>query len=304
MFKSKTSRRFLLVAAVLTSLTIVACGGNTYKSQANSVTPALGASYNAEVYVYAADGITLLGQGKTGGINDANPGKAKLTLSGYTDGTPVIVKVVLDPANNASYYDENQPTQVAVKPASKFTMLSILPYATANQDFSANPLTNMAAKFAGVSADTLGTKALTSPLVADKVYEGLAKTNLVLGLPTSTNILVPVTPATKAVPEPRDTFSNLLVVMAKTPIGQISTQTTVDPIQRALDLTNAIKADGTIDTAKSTFTDLNAALKTKIIPGLSVGAAITTIDANTLAKAKTEVTTAVTKFTGSTTGGN
>ncbi len=300
MFKSKTSRRFLLLAAVLTSLTLVACGGNTYKNQANTVTPALGATYNADVYVYAADGITLLGQGKTGGLNDANPGKANLTLSGYTAGTPVIVKVVLDPANNASYYDETKPSEVSVKPTSKFTMLSILPSATSGQDFSANPLTNMAAKFAGISADKLGATKLSTPLVADKVFEGVAKTNLVLGLPTSTNILAPVTPATKTKPTPDGTLSNLLVVMATASLGQ-----TLDPIERAANLTNAIKSDGTIDTNKSsTFTELNAALMKVSNLGISVAAPKTTIDDATLNAAKEEASKAVSKFTGSNTGGN
>jgi len=300
MFKSKTSRRFLLLAAVLTSLTLVACGGNTYKNQANSVTPALGATYNADVYVYAADGITLLGQGKTGGLNDANLGKANLTLSGYTAGTPVIVKVVLDPAKNASYYDENQPGEVSVIPSSKFTMLSILPSATSGQDFSANPLTNMAAKFAGISADNLGATKLSTPLVSDKVFEGVAKTNLVLGLPTSTNILAPVTPATKTKPAPKDTtLSNLLVVMATASLGQ-----TQDPIKRAANLTNAIKSDGTIDTTKSsTFTELNAALKKVSNLGISVAPPKTTIDDATLNAAKEEASKAVSKFTGSNTGG-
>ena len=299
MFNSKTSRRFLLLAAVLTSLTLVACGGNTHKNQANTVTPALGATYNADVYVYAADGITLLGQGKT----DGTTGKSNVTLSGYTSGTPVIVKVVVGPG--ASYYNESSKENVTLAPDAKpFTMLSVFPSATANQDFSANPLTNMAAKFAGISADNLGAKALSTPLVADKVYEGVAKTNLVLGLPTSTNILAPVTPATKKDPDPTGTISNLLVVMATTQIGQISTQSASDPIQRALDLANAIKADGTIDTTKSAFTDLNAALKKESKLGLKVGDAATTIDDSTLKKAKDDASKAVTTFTGSTTGGN
>ena len=298
MFNSKTSRRFLLLAAVLTSLTLVACGGNTHKNQANTVTPALGATYNADVYVYAADGITLLGQGKT----DGTTGKSNVTLSGYTSGTPVIVKVVVGPG--ASYYNESSKENVTLAANDNpFTMLSVFPSATANQDFSANPLTNMAAKFAGISADNLGAKALSTPLVADKVYEGVAKTNLVLGLPTSTNILAPVTPATKNDPDPTGTISNLLVVMATTQIGQITTQSS-NPIQRALDLANAIKADGTIDTTKSAFTDLNAALKKESKLGLKVGDAATTIDDSTLKKAKDDASKAVTTFTGSTTGGN
>ena len=298
MFNSKTSRRFLLLAAVLTSLTLVACGGNTHKTQANTVTPALGATYNADVYVYAADGITLLGQGKT----DGTTGKSNVTLSGYTSGTPVIVKVVVGPG--ASYYNESSKENVTLDANDKpFTMLSVFPSATANQDFSANPLTNMAAKFAGISADNLGAKALSKPLVADKVYEGVAKTNLVLGLPTSTNILAPVTPATKKDPDPTGTISNLLVVMATTQIGQITTQSS-NPIQRALDLANAIKADGTIDTTKSAFTDLNAALKKESKLGLKVGDAATTIDDSTLKNAKDDASKAVTTFTGSTTGGN
>jgi len=311
MFNSTPTRRFLLLIAAVSSLTLIACGGKSsttsLKNQANSVTPALGANYNADVYVYAADGITLLGQGKTGGLSDANPGKSNITLSGYTAGTPVIVKVVLDPANNASYYDENQPTLVSVKPSAKFTMLSILPSATAGQDFSANPLTNMAAKFAGISADNLGATKLSTPLVADKVYEGVAKTNLVLGLPTSTNILAPITPATKDKPTPSGTLSNLLVVMATTPIDQQNSAGSPDPIQRALDLANAIKSDGTIDASKSSvFTNLNTALLQDDNLGLSVVTPKTTNEdiQGALGAAKDAASKAISSFTGSVTGGN
>ena len=90
----------LFVASLVASL-LFACGGNgssvTLKTQANSVTPALGATYNADVYVYASDAITLLGQGKT----DGTTGKSNITLTAYTPNTPVIVKVVLDPAKGS-----------------------------------------------------------------------------------------------------------------------------------------------------------------------------------------------------------
>jgi hypothetical protein len=293
----------VLFAVTLLLALLSACGGNTnttaIKTQANTVTPALGATYNADVYVYAADGITLLGIGKT----DPVTGKSNVTLSGYTKDTPVIVKVVLDPANGATYYDENQPLLASVAPSAKFTMLSIMPSATSGQDFSANPLTNMAAKFAGISADNLGSIALGTPLVADKIYEGVAKTNLVLGLPTSTNILAPVTPATKDKPTPSGTLSNLLVVMSTAAIGQ----TPINPIERALRLANAIKTDGTIDTTKaSAFTDLNTALTQVGNLGLSVVAPkITNADIQSaLGTAKDAASRAVSSYTGSVTGGN
>ena len=289
------------VVPILLSL-LAACGGKSsitaIKTQSNSVTPALGASYNADVYVYAADGMTLLGQGKT----DGTTGKSNVTLTDYTPGTPVIVKVVLDPAKGATYYDENRPTSVSVAPDSKFTMLSILPSATSGQDFSANPLTNMAAKFAGIAADNLGANRLSAPLVADKVYEGVAKTNLVLGLPASTNILAPVTPATKSNPTPSGTMSNLLVVMATSSLGQA-----LDPIQRATNLVSAIKSDGTIDSTKvSAFADLNSALAQASNLGLSIVAPRTTNDAiqGALGAAKEAASKSVTSFTGSVTGGN
>ena len=291
---------FFVVAILLTLLS--ACGGNSsitaVKTQANTVTPALGASYNADVYVYAADGMTLLGQGKT----DGTTGKSNVTLTGYTPGTPVIVKVVLDPAKGATYYDENRPTLASVAPSSKFTMLSILPSATSGQDFSANPLTNMAAKFAGIAADNLGTIQPSAPLIADEVYEGVAKTNLALGLPASTNILAPVTPATKSNPAPSGTMSNLLVVMATATLGQ-----TLDPIQRAANLASAIKSDGTIDSTKvSALTDLNSALVQVSNLGLSVVAPKTTNEAiqGSLSAAKEAASKSVTSFTGSVTGGN
>jgi hypothetical protein len=305
MFKLTSNRRFFSQAAIVTAIALSACGGspssnpNALSSQSNSVTPALGATYNAEVFVYAADGITLLGQGKT----DAKTGKSNVTLTGYTSGTPVIVKVVVGPG--ASYYDETTKTDVVIAAGTTpFSMLSILPSATAGQDFSANPLTNMAAKFAGVAADKLGTTKLSTPLVADKVYEGVAKTNLALGLPSDTNVLAPVTPATKANPNPTGKISNLLVVMATAQIGQVNTQVVKDPIQRALDLVNAIKLDGTIDTTKSTFNELNAALKKETNLGIIVVEPKTTIDETTLKAAKEEARKAVSKFTGSTTGGN
>jgi hypothetical protein len=314
MSNPNSTRRLLLQLAVIASVTLAACGGKSdggttssptaIKTQANTVTPALGATYNADVYVYAADGLTLLGQGKT----DGTTGKSNVTLSNYTPGTPVIVKVVVGPG--ASYYDENKKDNVTIAAGTApFSMLSILPKADANQDFSANPLTNMAAKFAGITADNLGTSALTTSLSADKIYEGVAKTNLALGLPTSTNILAPVIPATKDKPNPNGTLSNLLVVMATAPLGQASALSTTNdnPITRALKLAAAIKTDGTIETTKvSAFTDLNAALKSQSNLGLAIVAAITDSaqlqqSANT---AKDVVSKSITTFTGSTTGAN
>ncbi len=288
---------FFVVAILLTLLS--ACGGNSsitaVKTQSNTSTPALGATYNADVYVYAADGMTLLAQGKTSG----STGRSNLTLTGYTPGTPVIVKVVLDPANGVTYYDENRPDSVSVPPSSKFTMLSIFPFATPGQDLTANALTNMAAKFAGISADNLGKTKLSTPLVADKVYEGVAKTNLVLGLPTSTNILASVTPATQASPTPNGTLSNLLVSLATASFGD-----TQDPIQRAANLANAINSDGTIDTDKSSiFTGVNSAL---VDLGLNVvEPKITNHDINSsLSAAIAAARTSFASFTGSVTGGN
>jgi hypothetical protein len=302
MFPITEKRRFIALITMVAALTLAACGGTSstqLKTQANTVTPALGATYNADVYVYAADGITLLGQGKT----DATTGKSNVTLTGYTEGTPVIVKVVVGPG--ASYYDETKKDNVTIAAgADSFSMLSVLPSATAGQEFSANPLTNMAAKFAGVSAKDLGNTKLGTPLVADKVYEGVAKTNLALGLPTSTNILAPVTPATKKDPAPTGTISNLLVVMATTQIGQVP-NTSIDPIKRALNLADAIKADGTIDTTKSSaFADLNAALKKDTTLKIAIVVPKTTIDDATLKTAKDAASTSVSKFTGSSTGGN
>ena len=292
----------LFVASLLASL-LFACGGNgssvTLKTQANSVTPALGATYNADVYVYASDAITLLGQGKT----DGTTGKSNITLTAYTPNTPVIVKVVLDPAKGSTYYDENQPTLTSVAPTAKFTMLSVLPSATSGQEFSANPLTNMAANFAGISADNLGSVALGTALVADKVYEGVAKTNLVLGLPPSTNILAPVTPATKAQPTPSGTLSHLLVVMSTVSTGE----TPLDPIQRAAKLAEAIKSDGTIDPAKSSaFSSLNTALAQTSNLGLTLSTPkITNADIQgALTAAKEAASKAVSSYTGSLTGGN
>ena len=315
-----STRRLLLQLAVIASVTLAACGGGggdstpstpvgptTIKTQANTVTPALGATYNADVYVYASNGLTLLGQGKT----DGTTGKSNVTLSNYTPGTPVIVKVVVGPG--ASYYNESTKQNVTIAAgATPFSMLSILPKADANQDFSANPLTNMAARFAGISADNLGAKALTTSLNADKIYEGVAKTNLALGLPAATNILASVIPATKDKPNPPGTLSNLLVVMATAPLGQVTGQSTDDPISRANNLAKAISIDAsgnaTIAAANaSAFSNLNKALQDQSGLGLAIDKTpkITNDQINaSLAAAKDAVSKSITTFTGSTTGAN
>ena len=182
MFNASFTRRLALTVISAAAITLAGCGGTTSSigsTTSLTVTPALGAAYGATVFVYNATG-TLLGTGTTG-----SDGKANLSLTGYTAGQPIIIKTVL--GVGSFYFNEKTGANTTPVTATEtpVTLMAVVPAVATGQAVGVTPLTNMAAAFVGVTATTTTpTKTVTSAAV----YEAVAKTNLALGLPATTNI--------------------------------------------------------------------------------------------------------------------
>jgi len=290
MSKSPSKRRFLLAAVAFSALTLFGCGGTTTTATTSlSVTPVLGAVYGATVSVYNASGV-LLGTGTT----DASTGKVSVTLAGYAAGTPVIVKVTLAPG--ASYFNEHTGANVTVAAGGSVSLVSVMPAVTTGQAVGVTPLTNMAAKLAGVTADLVGTTPLTTTLTASSIYVAVAKTNLALGLPASTNLTSAPTAATLAAPHPTETMGELLAAMA----------TATDPVTQAANLLAAVSTTGAVTNAVA-IGAVNTILTTASGLNVTIAAPITAPDTATLNAAVTAVKTVidaavVTRPTGTGTG--
>ena len=282
---SLPKRRFLIAAIALSALSLFGCGGTTTATTTKlSVTPVLGAVYGGTVSVYNASGV-LLGTGTT----DASTGKVTVTLVGYTAGTPVIVKVTLAPG--ASYFDESTGTNVTVASGQSVSLVSVMPAITSGQAVGVTPLTNMAAKLAGVTSDMLGSTPLTTTLTSATIYVAVAKTNLALGLPASTNLTSAPTAATLAAPHPTETMGELLAAMSAT----------TDPVAQAAALLAAVSTSGTVTNAAAIAT-VNTILATASGLNVTIAAPNTAPDTTTLnaavAAVTTVINTAVTPATG------
>jgi len=246
-----TKRTFSLGLTAAAIAALVACGGGSDPVITTlSVTPVLGAVYGGTVNVYSNTG-TLLGTATTG----AADGKASVSLSNYTAGSPVVVKVSL--AAGASYFNEKTGANVTITAANPISLLSVVPAVASGQAVGVTPITNMAAKLAGLTADAVGTGTLATTVTADAIYSAVAKTNLALGLPAATNILAAPVAATLAAPKPTETLGNILAVMAKNTAS-------ADPVAQATALAAAVKTDGTVDATKAAaITEVNTTLTDK-----------------------------------------
>jgi hypothetical protein len=264
MYKLLTKRSFSLGLTAVALAVVTGCGGGSSGSVSTptptattllSVTPVLGAVYGGTVNVYSNTG-TLLGTATTSNTD----GKASVSLSSYTAGTPVIVKVSL--GAGSSYFDEKKGINVNVTAANTISLLSVLPEVNIGktaQTVGVTPITNMAAKMAGLTANAVGSGTLAATITADAIYTAVAKTNLVLGLPASTNILAAPVAATVTQPLPTDPLGQILAVMAKNTIA-------ADAAAQATAMAAAVKTDGTVDLAnKVGITEVNNTLTNPII---------------------------------------
>jgi hypothetical protein len=273
---SLPKRRFLLAAVAFSALSLFGCGGTTTTATTSlSVTPVLGAVYGATVSVYNASGV-LLGTGTT----DTSTGKVSVTLVGYTAGTPVIIKVALAPG--ATYYSEFTQQVETILPGNSVSLVSVMPAVTTGQAVGVTPLTNMAAKLAGVTADLVGTTPLTTTLTASSIYIAVAKTNLALGLPASTNLTAAPTAATLAAPHPTETMGELLAAMAAT----------TDPVTQAASLLAAVSTNGTVTNAAA-IAVVNTILTTTSWLNVTIAAPNTAPDTATLNAAVAAVKTVI-----------
>ena len=266
MYKLFTKRSFSLALTAVVLMAVSGCGGGSSDSVATSnptptptptpsptstrvlsVTPALGAVYGGTVNVYSNTG-TLLGTATTNNTD----GKADVRLSNYAPGTPIVVKVSL--GAGASYFDEKKGINVNVTAANPISLLSVLPDVGIGQTVGVTPITNMAAKLAGLTPNAVGSGPLATTVTADTIYTAVAKTNLFLGLPASMNILAAPVAATVTAPNPTDALGQILAVMAKNTIA-------ADPAAQAVAMAAAVKTDGTVDLAnKVGITEVNGTL--------------------------------------------
>jgi len=236
MTNTMSKRQFILGAAALSSLALFGCGGTVTASTTSvSVTPGLGAVYGATVAVYNARGV-LLGTGTTGAVGSANAGKVNVTLTGYTAGTPVIIKVTL--GVGAKYWNEKINDYVEITTVDdSVSLLSVMPAVTNGQSAGVTPLTNVAAALAGVSATDLGNGTLAVAVTDVVIFEAMSRTILALGLPGTTNLTAAPVLASADNLVPTDLYGAVLAAMA---IGS-----STDPVAQALALLDGV-VDGTI----------------------------------------------------------
>ena len=293
------NRRLALTVISAAALIIAGCGGTTSSSSSSSttvnaltVTPALGAAYGASVFVYSPSG-TLLGSGTT----STTTGQATLTLTGYTTGQPIIIKTVL--GAGSFYFNEKTGANTTPVTASEtpVTLMAVIPKVATGQAVGVTALTNMAAAFVGVTATTV---IPTTTLTAAAVNEGIAKTNLALGLPTTTNITeAPVAASatnwnsvtgviTGGTGGTGSVTGKILAEMART--------STTTPAAQAQALAAAVNTStGTVatGTASAVLGTLNTTLQAAAVSKLAIVVAVSVTAPTTaqLTEAKTAVTT-------------
>ena len=293
MFSSRVTRRIALASSVLAAAVLGACSSSDSGSITDlDVTPALGIVYGAPVSVYNASG-ALLGTGTTAAKTSSSAGKARVSLSGYAPGTPVIIKVSIVPG--VIYFNEGTNAEVTAPAGTSTSLLSFAPSVTSGGSVGVSSLSNMAAKLAGIDASALTGSALTTPLTATAIYTAVAKTNLFVGLPANTNLLAAPVPATLANPLPTDTYGRLLAKIVPA---------TGDALAQATSLAATVLTTGVAASNVSAINTINTALTSNASSiGLTIAAPNTAPTATQLSTAVTAVTSTIaagTKPTGST----
>jgi hypothetical protein len=287
------NRRLALTIISAAAMTLAGCGASTSTATSSLiVAPALGAAYGATVFVYTATGV-LLGTGTTG----AN-GKVNVTLSGYVAGTPIIIKTVM--GVGSSYFNErtgsNTTPITSADPV--VTLMAAVPAVASGQAVGVTALTNMAAALVGVTAATpFPTKTVTS----DAIIEGVAKTNLALGLPAGTNITEAPVAATAA---NWDNATGTItggnvgtgVVYGKI-LAELGRTSSTSPAEQAVALAAAVDpSTGTIRTgnASEVLNTINTALDAaETVLSITVVAPVTDPTPEQLSQAKTIATAVI-----------
>jgi len=239
-----------LTVSIVLAAALSACGGSDDVTSATlEVTPALGAAYGASVTVFNGTTGTTLGSGVTG----ATSGTASIPLIGSTAGS-IVVKVTLTPGS--SYFDEKLNTTVTITSANTVSLLTALPALPTStvKSVGVTPLTNMAAKLAGLDPST--SNVIVTPAMAT---DGAARTVLALGLPTSFNITAAPQAAKSLTTLPTDVYGLLLAEMAK--------KATTNALDQAKDLVNAASTGSVTSTtgltnATKALTDAAAVVNT------------------------------------------
>ena len=231
-----------LTVSIVLAAALAACGGSDDVPSATlEVTPALGAAYGASVTVFNGTTGATLGSGVTG----ATSGTASIPLIGSTAGS-IVVKVTL--TAGSSYFDEKLNTTVNITSANTVSLLTALPALPTStvKSVGVTPLTNMAAKLAGLDPST--SNVIVTPAMAT---DGAARTVLALGLPTSFNITAAPQAAKSLTTLPTDVYGLLLAEMAK--------KATTNALDQAKDLVNAAST-GSVNSSSKGLTEATAAL--------------------------------------------
>jgi hypothetical protein len=218
-------KKTLLCFSLAGTMFLQGCGGsNSYVASTLTVVPALGAVFGATVQVIDQNGNVVM-TGTTGSNGVANL-QSVVPITG-----PVVIKVTLPVG--ATYFDEKSGTNKTVATATN--LYSVSTGIGSSTSVGVTPLTNMAAKLAGVS-DASST---ASGLTATGIATAVAKVNLALGLPVTFNILqAPSSVATSTSNIPTTGYSGLLASIART--------AAVDALTQASSLSAAVSTNGTV----------------------------------------------------------
>lgn len=170
-----TSRRLMLASTLAALGLVAACSSSSDSSSTTSidVVPSKGRfSDGANVKAYNPLTGAELGSGTT------SSGSARLNLGAYSG--PFVLKVV--GGTGVTFYNEANGASVAFSASD--SMLSVIPAVTANASYGVTPLTNMAAKIAGVASD-LTISGASASAIADSVKTAIATTQLAIGVSSS-----------------------------------------------------------------------------------------------------------------------
>ena len=239
-------RRTILGAAGAASL-LAACGGGSSSPAKTSlvIVPALGAIYNAPVFLWSSGNPQPLGNGLT----DGSTGKATLTFDTPASGSSFFSRCTVGPGS--SYFDEGIGRVIQVGPSAAPVELFAVK-TSANAPMAISPLTNMVAKLAGLDSTTV--TAPTFSLTNDRIVNAVSTVIAVLGLPADFDILSAPVAATASNPNPDSAYGLLLSEMAK-----VATASGGNALTQATELAAAVSSSGAVVNAQA-LVSLNTGL--------------------------------------------
>jgi hypothetical protein len=209
------------------------------------IVPALGAIFNAPVFLWASGNPQPLGNVLT----DGTTGKATISFDAPASGSAFFSRCTVGPGS--SYFDEGIGRVIQVGPsAAPVELFAVKTSTTAPMAIS--PLTNMVAKLAGVDSASISSP--TFSLTNDKIVNAISTVIAVLGLPANFDIISAPIAATASNPNPNSAYGLLLSEMAK-----VASASGGNALTQATALVSAVSSNGTVVSA-NTLVSLNAGL--------------------------------------------